>query len=183
MSFWLTHTTYHTYQERCPIQVDGWLSTQLWWTQMPSCRTNNPCLSQLHYSKIICMDASNKQIGSVIQQSRLPLAFYSHKLANARTHYTVIELELLAIFKTLQEYRTILLGHIVKIYMDHKNLTVANFNTECVHCWQLIVEEWTRNCLPSWSAQHCCQFPKPSSHLYGLYQWDSLHWWNLSYWW
>jgi hypothetical protein len=42
-SFWLTHTAYCTYQERYPIQVDGWLSTQLWWTQMPSCKTNGPC--------------------------------------------------------------------------------------------------------------------------------------------
>jgi hypothetical protein len=30
--------------------VDGWLSTQLWWTQMPSCKTNGPNLSWLHYS-------------------------------------------------------------------------------------------------------------------------------------
>jgi hypothetical protein len=31
---------------------------------------------------------------------------------------------------------------------------------------------WTGNCLPSWSAQYCCQFPKLSSHLYWLFQWD-----------
>jgi hypothetical protein len=51
-------------------------------------------------------------------------------------------LELLAIVKTLQEYRTILLGHIVKIYTDHTNLTFAIFNTDDVHHWQLIVEEY-----------------------------------------
>jgi hypothetical protein len=86
----------------------------------------------------IYMDASNKQIGSVIQQNGRPLAFYSHKLTDAQTRYTVIELELLAIVETLQEYRTILLGHIIKIYMDHKNLTFANFNTGCVRRWRLI---------------------------------------------
>jgi hypothetical protein len=80
----------------------------------------------------IYMDASNKWIGSVIQQNGQPLAFYSHKLTEAQTRYTVIELELLAIVETLQEYHTILLGHIIKIYMDHKNLTFANFNTDCV---------------------------------------------------
>jgi hypothetical protein len=90
----------------------------------------------------IYMDALNKQIGSVIQQSGQPLAFYSHKLTDAQTHYTVIELELLAIVETVQEYCTILLGHIVKIYMDHKNLTFANFNTDRVHHWLLIVEEY-----------------------------------------
>jgi hypothetical protein len=90
----------------------------------------------------IYMDASNKQIGSVIQQNGRPLAFYSCKLTNAQTCYTVIELELLAIVETLQEYCTILLGHIIKIYTDHKNLTFANFNTDRVHRWQLIVEEY-----------------------------------------
>jgi hypothetical protein len=64
----------------------------------------------------IYTDASNKQIGSVIQQSGWPLAFYSCKLTDAQTHYTVIKLELLAIVETLQEYCTILLGHIVKTY-------------------------------------------------------------------
>ncbi len=72
------------------------------------------------------MDASNKHIGSVIQQNGQPLAFYSHKLTDAQTHYTVIELELLAIVETLQEYRTTLLYHIVKIYTDYKNLTFTN---------------------------------------------------------
>ncbi len=46
-----------------------------------------------------------------------------------------------------------------------------------IDCWGV----WTRNCLPSWSAQHCCRFPKPSSHFYRLYPWDSLHWRNLSH--
>jgi hypothetical protein len=84
----------------------------------------------------IYTDASNKQIGSVIQQNGRPLAFYSRKLTNAQTRYTVIKLELLAIVETLQEYCTILLGHIIKIYMDHKNLTFANFNTDRVRHWQ-----------------------------------------------
>jgi hypothetical protein len=51
-------------------------------------------------------------------------------------------LELLAIVETLQEYCTILLGHIIKIYTDHKNLAFANFNTDRVSHWQLIVEEY-----------------------------------------
>jgi hypothetical protein len=90
----------------------------------------------------IYTDASNKQIGSVIQQNGRPLAFYSCKLTNDQTRYTIIELELLAIVETLQEYCTILLGHIIKIYMDHKNLTFANFNTDRVRRWRLIVEEY-----------------------------------------
>jgi hypothetical protein len=70
------------------------------------------------------------------------LAVYSHKLTNTQTRYTVIELELLAIVETLQEYCTILLGVIIKIYTDHKNLTFTNFNTDHVRHWRLIVEEY-----------------------------------------
>jgi hypothetical protein len=66
----------------------------------------------------IYTDASNKQIGSVIQQNGQPLAFYSRKLTDAQTRYKVIQLELLAIVETLQE-----------------NLTFANFNTDCVRHW------------------------------------------------
>jgi transposase InsO family protein len=90
----------------------------------------------------IYTDASNKQIGAVLQQKGRPLAFYSRKLNDAQTRYTVIELELLAIVETLQEYRTILLGHIIKIFTDHKNLTFANFTTDRVRRWRLIVEEY-----------------------------------------
>jgi hypothetical protein len=54
----------------------------------------------------------------------------------------VKELELLAIVETLCEYKCILLGHLITIYTDHKNLTFSNFTTNCVTCWQLIVEEY-----------------------------------------
>jgi hypothetical protein len=54
----------------------------------------------------------------------------------------MIELELLAIVETLQEYHTILLGHIIRIYTDHKNLTFLTFTTDRVCHWRLIVEEY-----------------------------------------
>jgi hypothetical protein len=71
----------------------------------------------------IYTDASKYQIGSVITQKDKPLAFYSRKLTDPQTRYTVTELELLAIVETLCEYKCILLGHLITIYMDHKNLT------------------------------------------------------------
>ena len=90
----------------------------------------------------IYTDASTRQIGAVIQQGNHPLAFYCHKLTNTQTGYTVIKLKLLAIVETLQEYCTILLGHIIHIYTDHKNLTFSNFTTARVCHWRLIVEEY-----------------------------------------
>jgi hypothetical protein len=56
-----------------------------------------------------------------------------------------MELELLAIVETLHEYKCILLGHLITIYTDHKNLTFSNFTTDRVTRWQLIVEEYGPN--------------------------------------
>jgi hypothetical protein len=93
----------------------------------------------------IYTDASKYRIGSVISQKDKPLAFYSRKLTDPQTRYTVTELELLAIVETLREYKCILLGHLITIYTDHKNLTFSNFTTDRVTRWRLIVEEYGPN--------------------------------------
>jgi hypothetical protein len=90
----------------------------------------------------IYTDTSKYQIGSIITQKDKPLAFYSRKFTDPQTRYTVTELELLAIVETLCEYKCILLGHLITIYMDHKNLTFSNFTTDRVTRWRLIVEEY-----------------------------------------
>jgi RNase H-like domain found in reverse transcriptase len=90
----------------------------------------------------IYTDASTVQLGAIIEQEGKPLAFYSRKLSDAQTRYTVTELELLSIVETLQEYRTILLGYIIKVYTNHENLTFDNFTTDRVHRWRLIAEEY-----------------------------------------
>jgi hypothetical protein len=83
----------------------------------------------------IYTDASKYQIGSIITQKDKPLAFYSRKLTDPQTRYTVTELKLLAIVEKLCEYKCILLGHLIPIYTDHKNLTFSNFTTDCVTRW------------------------------------------------
>ena len=74
-------------------------------------------------------------------QSGLPITFYSRKLNKAQQRYPVIELELLSIVETLKEHQNMLLGHKIKIFTDHKNLTFSNFTTERVYRWRLLVEE------------------------------------------
>jgi hypothetical protein len=91
---------------------------------------------------IIHTDASHTQLGAVISQDNKPIAFYSRKLNPAQTRYTTTERELLSIVETLKEFRNILLGHRIKVYTDHKNLTFVNFNTERVMRWRLILEEY-----------------------------------------
>jgi hypothetical protein len=87
-------------------------------------------------------DASLRQIGAVISQNNKPIAFYSRKLRDGQHNYSTTERELLAIVEVLKEFRTILLGHRIKIYTDHKNLTFSQFNTERVMRWRLILEEY-----------------------------------------
>ena len=71
-------------------------------------------------------NASALQLGAVIRQKGKPIAFYSRKLTAAQQQYTITDRELLSIVKTLKGFRTILLGHKLRIYTDHKNLT-CNF--------------------------------------------------------
>jgi RNase H-like domain found in reverse transcriptase len=59
----------------------------------------------------------------VISQEGHPIAFYSRNLIETQSNYTVGEREMLSIVETLNEFRTMLLGYCIKIYMDHENLT------------------------------------------------------------
>jgi RNase H-like domain found in reverse transcriptase len=87
-------------------------------------------------------DASHSQLGATICHNDKLIAFYSCKLNPAQTWYTTTECELLTIVETLKEFRNILLGHRIRIFTDHQNLTYKNFNTERVMQWRLLVEEF-----------------------------------------
>ena len=86
------------------------------------------------------MDASKKQLGSVISQKSKRIAFYSKKLKSAQVNYTTTEHELLFIIETLKEFRNILSRQQIKVYTDHKNLPCKTFNTGRVMRWKLILE-------------------------------------------
>jgi len=86
-------------------------------------------------------DASLCQSGAGITQDNKPTAFCSRKLNPAQRNCTTTERELLAIVETLKEFRTILLRQKTKVHTDHKNLTFANFNTERVLRWRMVLKE------------------------------------------
>jgi hypothetical protein len=58
----------------------------------------------------IYTDASSKQLGAVITQDNRPVAFFSWKLSAAQHKYSVTKIELLAIVKTLKEFKGMLWG-------------------------------------------------------------------------
>jgi hypothetical protein len=96
----------------------------------------------------IYTDASKYQMGSVILQKKEdgtwsgPIAYFSKKLSDAQKKYTVMEQELLSIVQTLKTFRTMLLGQVIIIYTDHKNLTFDKFSSDRVARWRLYVEEY-----------------------------------------
>jgi len=78
----------------------------------------------------------------VVSQEGKPRAFYSRKLHPAQTRYTTTEQELLSIAETLKEYCNIILGQMIEVFTNHKNLVHKHFNTERVMCWRLLLEEF-----------------------------------------
>ena len=71
---------------------------------------------------IVHINASDKQIGAVISQNNKPIAFFSGKFNKAQLNYTTTEKELLAIVECLKQFRNILFGYQIIVYLDHKNL-------------------------------------------------------------
>ncbi len=74
---------------------------------------NDEVLAYPDYSKVFEMytDTSNKQQGAVITQDNKPLVFFSRKLSNTQCKYSVTKIELIAIVKTLKEFKGMLSKH------------------------------------------------------------------------
>ena len=98
------------------------------------------------YSKVfeIYTDASSRQLGAVITQNNRPIAFFSRKLNEAQTKYSVTELELLSIIETLKEFRGMLWGQKIKVFTDHMNLMrdALGLTSNRVYRWRLLLEEY-----------------------------------------
>ena len=58
----------------------------------------------------IYTDTCSTQLGAVITQNNIPLAFFSRKLSDTQKKYSVTEIELLAIIETLKEFKGMLWG-------------------------------------------------------------------------
>eukprot|EP00970_Alexandrium_tamarense_P007288 scaffold1320_cov130-Alexandrium_tamarense.AAC.2 len=57
---------------------------------------------------VIYTDASKRQLGAVITQNNRPIAFFSRKLSEAQSKYSVTELELIAMVECLKEFKGML---------------------------------------------------------------------------
>ena len=89
-------------------------------------------------------DASATQLGAVITQKNMPLAFFSRKLSDTQKRYSVNEIELLAIVETLKEFKGMLWGQKLIFYTDHQHLVrdALGSTSDRVYCRRLILEEY-----------------------------------------
>ncbi len=92
----------------------------------------------------IYTDASSKQLGAVITQDNRPIAFFSRKLSDTQSKYSVAKIELLAIVKTLKESKGMLWGQQIKVFTDHANLMrdALGLTLDRVYQWRLLLEEY-----------------------------------------
>ncbi len=98
------------------------------------------------YSKVfkIYTDAPSKQLGAVINQDNRPIAFFSWKLSNTQRRYSVTKIDLLAIVKTLKEFKGMLWGQHIIVFTDHANLMrdTLGLTVDQVYQWRLLLEEY-----------------------------------------
>lgn len=88
-------------------------------------------------------DASNRQIGAVLKQGDKTLAFFSKKLTPTQLNYGVGEKEMLSVVEALKEFRTMIFGYPIDVYVDHKNWTHdKTIRNSRVMRWRLLLEDF-----------------------------------------
>jgi hypothetical protein len=92
----------------------------------------------------IYTDASTTQLRAVITQGNKPIAFFSRKLSEMQSKYSVTKIKLLAIVETLKVFQGMMWGQTIKVYTDHKNLTrdALGLTSDRVYRWRLLLEEF-----------------------------------------
>jgi hypothetical protein len=89
--------------------------------------------------------ALDHQLGAVIMQDKKPIAFYSRVINTAQKRYKFTERELLSAIETCKEYKNILLGYPIIVFIDHKNNTFNGLKASdrvLRTCWLLLLEEY-----------------------------------------
>jgi hypothetical protein len=87
-------------------------------------------------------DASDFQLGACITQEGRLVAYFLQKLTKSQQSYATMEKDMLSIVATLEEFRSMLLGANIHVFMDHKNLMFDTLKTQCVLRWRTKIKEF-----------------------------------------
>jgi hypothetical protein len=84
------------------------------------------------------------KIGAVITQDNRPIVFFSQNFSNTQRKYNVTKIELLAIVKTLKEFKWMQWGQNVKVFTDHTNVMrdALGLTSDQVYQWRLLLEKY-----------------------------------------
>ena len=90
-------------------------------------------------------DTSMRQLVAVITQNGGPIAFFSQKLSNAQTKYSVTEQELLSIVECLKEFKSMLRNQKIKVYTNQQNLArdALGLTPDWLYRLHLVLEEFS----------------------------------------
>ncbi|KAG0435873.1 Transposon Tf2-6 polyprotein, partial [Dictyocoela muelleri] len=91
---------------------------------------------------ILECDASNETIGAALKQNNKPIGFFSKSLNKSERNYSITEKEMLAIYKSLNHFKRLLLGSKVVVYTDHNNLIYENNISNRVNKWKIILMDF-----------------------------------------
>ena len=90
------------------------------------------------------IDASDYQIGGLVSQYGKPVGYFPRKFNKAQMNCTVTVKELLTIVEILKKFCSILLGQIIQVWTDHKNLTYDNtdFSSDRILRQRLVIKKF-----------------------------------------